>query len=641
MPDRALPVPTRAHFGQQLVRWLLHSPATDPQLAFRERATRLTLAFTLALNPLQFYSNLDSLLNLPPLNRLILPIILVWSALIGLTIFGLVRRHITLASIALTLALTTNAWVQAFTSSYFSPLLLASIIFMMLAASSLLPLKLLVAHFGLQSVILTLVLYWQVTSGYLDQRFPTGYIPPTPTMIWGLIVILMLILLAVILILRSESDRRLAAYRDLVASLEQRIADRTADLDAARLQAERLYHIADQVNAANSYTAILQAVADQLAPTDFGLILALYPNFTRVAATHFRTVARLPTGERTVLPADDLTPLVIDLSTTELLVVENLADYPDDTARAALNRANVQAFAAAEIRLAEHGLGLLVFVSTHPRHFTPLERDLLTTVADLAAAAIERIRLYDEQVRTAEELRRADQAKDSFLATTSHELRTPLNAIINFTQFVSSGMLGPVNARQVDALDKSLSSARHLLALINDMLDISRLAAGRMQIVIEAAVDIRPELLGMAQLTDALLTDRPVTFTLDLPPDLPTIDCDPTRLRQILLNLVSNACKFTEQGHITLSVHAPDPDHLAFTVTDTGPGILPEDLPTLFDPFIQNRSGARKGGAGLGLAITHGLVHAHRGEITVSSTLGHGTTFTVTLPRHQPDALIA
>lgn len=641
MPNRDLSASTPITSGQRLIRWLLHSPATDPQLAFRERATRLILAFTLILNPLQFYNNLDPLLSLPPLDRLVLPIILVWSAFIGLTVFGLVRRHITLASIALTLALTTNAWAQGFTSAYWSPLLLASITLMLLAAASLLPINLLVAQFGLQGVILALVLYWQVTSGYLDQRFPTGYIPPSPTMVWGLIVVLMLILLAVILILRSESDRRLAAYRDLVASLEQRIAARTADLDAARLQAERLYHIADQVNAANSYTAILQAVADQLAPADFGLILALYPNFTRVDATHFRTVARLPAGERTVLPTDDLTPLVVDLTTTDLLVVENLADYPDDTARAALERANVQAFAVAEIRLAEQGLGLLLFVSTQPRHFTPLERDLLTTVADLAAAALERIRLYDEQVRTAEELRRADRAKDSFLATTSHELRTPLNAIINFSQFVSSGMLGPVNDRQIDALDKSLSSARHLLALINDMLDISRLVADRMQIVIEPAVDIYPELLGLSQLAEALLTDRPVTFTLNLPPTLPTLDCDPTRLRQILLNLVSNAGKFTEQGQITLTIHAPDPDHLTFTVADTGPGIPPDDLPTLFDPFVQTRKGARKGGAGLGLAITHGLVHAHRGEITVSSTLGLGTTFTVTLPRHQPDALTA
>jgi signal transduction histidine kinase len=239
-----------------------------------------------------------------------------------------------------------------------------------------------------------------------------------------------------------------------------------------------------------------------------------------------------------------------------------------------------------------------------------------------------------------EQLRAIDEMKSQFLASMSHELRTPLNAVLNFTEFVSLGLMGPVNDKQKDALGKSLDSARYLLALINDVLDMTKIEAGMMKLFVEDNVHISDEMLPVVATAQTLLKDRHVQFISDIDEGLPPLVGDRRRIRQIMLNLISNACKFTEQGSVTLSVKNRG-DELLFAVIDTGPGIAQEDQAIIFEPFRQTETGIKHmGGTGLGLPISKRLVEAHGGRIWLESVPGEGASFFVTLPLHS-EALLA
>ncbi len=235
----------------------------------------------------------------------------------------------------------------------------------------------------------------------------------------------------------------------------------------------------------------------------------------------------------------------------------------------------------------------------------------------------------DEARKQAEE---ANQIKSQFLASMSHELRTPLNAILNFTEMMSLGMAGPVNEQQKDLLVKALESARHLLRLINDVLDVSKMQSGMMSLFIEDDVDLQEEVEQVAVTAETLIKDKPVKLVRDIADDLPTISADRRRIRQILLNLIANAVKFTDEGTITLSARRTGTD-LLFAVADTGPGIPSDQQQIIFEPFVQTETGIKhSGGTGLGLPISRWLAEAHGGRLWVESTPGKGTTFYVTLP---------
>jgi len=266
-------------------------------------------------------------------------------------------------------------------------------------------------------------------------------------------------------------------------------------------------------------------------------------------------------------------------------------------------------------------------------------RALFERMADLIAAALKRISLYNDQVRYAQELTEVDRIKSQFLTSMSHELRTPLNSILNFTDFMSMEMLGPVSDEQQDALHQVIDSGQHLLALINDILDINKIQSGNLKLNIENNVDLAPELLAAIQTTETLLQRKAVKLVVDIDPALARITCDKRRIRQVLLNLLSNAAKFTEEGSISLRAQNVA-DSLLFTVADTGPGVKQEDQNLLFQPFQQTETGIKHaGGTGLGLAISKALVDAHQGRIWFENTPGQGATFFVSLPT-QPSAVV-
>ncbi|HEX2905248.1 MAG TPA: HAMP domain-containing sensor histidine kinase [Phototrophicaceae bacterium] len=231
-----------------------------------------------------------------------------------------------------------------------------------------------------------------------------------------------------------------------------------------------------------------------------------------------------------------------------------------------------------------------------------------------------------------EQAERADQVKSAFLASMSHELRTPLNAVINFTQFVIDGDTGPVNEDQSELLNEVVSSARHLLSLINDVLDMSKIEAGSLKLFIEDNVNLNTILTSVAATGRGLLADKSVRVQLEADSNLPLIRADRQRIVQILLNIVSNACKFTDDGEITImAFQAKDEIHIA--VRDTGPGIAPEDQALVFEAFKQAQAGLQRGGGtGLGMPIARSLAEAHGGQLWLESAPGQGSTFHVTLP---------
>lgn len=235
-----------------------------------------------------------------------------------------------------------------------------------------------------------------------------------------------------------------------------------------------------------------------------------------------------------------------------------------------------------------------------------------------------------EAART--EAEQANKVKSQFLASVSHELRTPLNAILNFTKFVVTGRMGDVNERQVNALNNVITSGDHLLNLINDVLDISKIESGALSLFVKNDVDIKKELERTIETAQSLITNKPVKLVTEIDPTIPLLTGDELRIYQIMLNLISNACKFTKEGEINVRAYQEN-GSVIVAVKDTGPGIPSEDHERIFSAFVQSESGLRDGtGTGLGLPIAKRLTEAHGGKMWLNSEMGKGTTFYMSLP---------
>jgi signal transduction histidine kinase len=235
----------------------------------------------------------------------------------------------------------------------------------------------------------------------------------------------------------------------------------------------------------------------------------------------------------------------------------------------------------------------------------------------------------------------ANLSKAQFLSSMAQELRTSINAILNFSQFVSTGMLGPITREQVEILMKISSSGKNMLNLINDVQDLSKMEYGALRLFVEDDIDIHVELLSVIDAGKVILKEKPVELIVETDEDLPEIVGDRRRLRQIMLNIISNACKFTEQGRIVIRL-CRVADEIVLSVQDTGPGIPSDEREAIFEPF--RKGDVRLGeGAGLGLPMARHLTQAHEGRLWLESTVGTGTTFFVALPTYSEKlaALIA
>jgi PAS domain S-box-containing protein len=265
---------------------------------------------------------------------------------------------------------------------------------------------------------------------------------------------------------------------------------------------------------------------------------------------------------------------------------------------------------------------------------SPLETEEGTLVSSAIRDITDRKRIEQTLQDKNAELERANQAKDRFLASMSHELRTPLNGIIGFAEFLSDGRPGPLNEKQKEYLGDILNSGRHLLHLINDMLDLVKVQAGKAELSVERfslAEVINEVCTGVRPIAES----KRIEIRIDVASGLDLVTLDRQRLKQILYNLLSNALKFTDDaGHVGIEAAPQDKDRFRLTVSDDGIGIRAEDIGRLFTEFEQLDTGTarRFGGTGLGLALTRSLVALHGGTIDVESELGKGSTFRVVLP---------
>jgi signal transduction histidine kinase len=253
---------------------------------------------------------------------------------------------------------------------------------------------------------------------------------------------------------------------------------------------------------------------------------------------------------------------------------------------------------------------------------------------ELGSLASNLNRMNDELGRLYEALEAASRHKSEFLATMSHELRTPLNAIIGFSQVLKEQMYGPLNEKQADYVDDVLSSGQHLLNLINDILDLAKVEAGRMEL--QPSTFELPELLeNAASMVRERATRQGIGLIVATDRSVGAMEGDERKVKQILFNLLSNAVKFTPGGgKVTLAASAAD-GQVQISVHDTGVGISVEDQTRIFEEFYQVGASRTQEGTGLGLALTMRLVELHHGQLSVESEPGVGSTFTVTLPLHQ------
>jgi len=304
----------------------------------------------------------------------------------------------------------------------------------------------------------------------------------------------------------------------------------------------------------------------------------------------------------------------------------------ESSVRDTLIRFGYQALLSVPLLREDQIIGSLSFNRKKAGEFPPEVIEVLRTFATQSALAIQNARLFREIADKSAQLETASRHKSEFLANMSHELRTPLNAIIGFSEILAEKMFGDINEKQTEYLQDILESGRHLLSLVNDILDLSKVEAGRMELEL-SEFDLPNAIDNALILVRERAIRREIRLASTIDERLGMIGGDERKVKQVLLNLLSNALKFTPEGG-RIDVSAREHEGVAeVSVTDTGVGIAPEDQEAVFEEFRQVGTADKKvEGTGLGLALSRKFIELHGGRIWVQSQIGHGSTFTFTLP---------
>ncbi len=344
----------------------------------------------------------------------------------------------------------------------------------------------------------------------------------------------------------------------------------------------------------------------------------------------------IASGQVISMEAED-NPVVRAARTHEIVFVEDLDREPDFDLREFLPEAKAQVIIP--LVSGDHLLGVSRLFQLQPFGFQHDDVMLFRSLSTQIATALSRARYVEELQETARRLQELDRLKSEFLANMSHELRTPLNSVIGYAEMILMGVDGELNDDMREDVQAIYENGQHLLSMINDILDLAKIEAGRMSLDIHP-LDLRPMMEDIASSAEGLLQKQGSSVKLEIivEDNLPLVPADPLRLHQVLNNLVSNAVKFTEKGYIR--VHARREGQWAvISVEDTGVGIPEEAREIIFEKFRQaDGSYTRKAqGTGLGLAITRSLVEMHGGTLTLESEVGKGSTFTIRLPLYNRD----
>jgi signal transduction histidine kinase/CheY-like chemotaxis protein len=446
----------------------------------------------------------------------------------------------------------------------------------------------------------------------------------------------------------DEVGRLAHAFNEMAASLEQN----EAAVQRKVVETTTLYEIGQEIIAQVALEPTLHLIVERardILQAEISLLaLRQGGSASFVMQAHSGMVPQA-LAELHIRPGEGLSGRVA-VTGMPILVGDYPAEYPDSPFLGIIQEAGVHSAVVVPLKARDVVIGVLYVYSRTPHTFREEDRQLLSALADQAAIAIENAKLYQQVRQHAEELRArvqertqeleaanlklelASRHKSEFLANMSHELRTPMNAIIGFTRLVMRRAKDILPTREHENLGKILISAEHLLALINDILDLSKIEAGRME-VHATSFDLDPLLDVCLRTVEPLVKGERLRLVKEMQPGLPVLFTDQDRLKQIFVNLLSNAVKFTEEGTITVTAQGRD-GQVAVAVADTGIGIPEDKLELIFEEFRQVDSSTtrRYSGTGLGLSISRRLAQLLGGDITVQSTVGAGSTFTVTLP---------
>jgi GAF domain-containing protein len=419
------------------------------------------------------------------------------------------------------------------------------------------------------------------------------------------------------------------------ARLLNELRTRTDELGRSVGELQALGEVSQAVNSTLDLETVLSTIvakAVQLSGTEAGAIYGYDEQARefRLRATYGMDQALIDTLTQRHIGLDD--PNVREaLAQPEPIQVADLKEEAPSDLNEITLRAGFRARLVSPLQTGEE-IGLLVVRRKTPGSFPQNTVDLIKTFAAQSALAIQNARLFHEIEDKSRQLEEASQHKSQFLANMSHELRTPLNAILGYTELMADGAYGEPSEKMLSILKRLEANGRHLLGLINDVLDLSKIEAG--QLVLELSDYSVQDIAQTVRSTlEPLAADKKLAFKVEVAPQLPPGRGDGRRLTQVLINLVGNAIKFTDAGEVAIKAETND-GAFYVSVRDTGPGISAADQTKLFQEFQQadNAITRKKGGTGLGLAISKRIIEMHGGKIWVESQPGHGSTFAFTLP---------
>lgn len=613
--------------------------STDAEESFREMSIRVAIPIVLAVRLILILVVVTSAYNFPSAFG---PIGVIQATLFSMlplaySLWALHRQKIAQAGAALMAAWVVTDVAGAFFNGYWLSSVQLSFLTDIIFSVLLLPQALGIPYTITLIVIFNLAARWGVAPTMPIAPAAQTAEPLTMQYITALVTFWFIIVSLLMRFIKGQLNRRIKALNEVVTTLEQRIVNRTRDL-ALSVQVSR------QVSQVLELDQLLPQLVDLTAFSYnlYHVSVYLYNEKTQVlrleAATGNAGRLMVQRGVQFPLNRRGLISLAARDRTAQIInLVRDSQEYMPNPLLP-----ETQSEVALPMMVRQTLIGVLNLQSEQANRFGSDEAQVFSLLADQIAVAVRNAQLFKESRAARLEAEKSNQVKSAFLASMSHELRTPLNAIINLTTFVSSGLLGTVTSKQSGTLNDVVGAGQHLLALINDVLDMSKIESGSLRLLPEDNVNLTTLLEQAAATTRTLLGDKPVKFSLDIATNLPPIRADRQRLLQVCLNLLSNACKFTEQGEITLKAWiqkaeaAPTTagdDRIMISVSDTGPGITDTDFPLVFEPFKQTESGLRQGGGtGLGLPISRNLVEAHQGRIWLESKVGVGTTFFVELP---------